>query len=179
MAFPPDNSTPNTQHCPSASPLLTTLTSVMNSICTWPLFFQLFPLDSQGACSALGGIAPLDEGEGPRGDLKARDAAGMNTGAGIVIGAIGMELLPYAGRADVGFEIDAFREGEVFIDGPVGVAGNDRSYLAVLKAEGVRQRSGGPGVKGGVDLVAAAGIVCRPRRVPEANALQGGPEFPH
>ena len=30
-----------------------------------------------------------------------------------------------------------------------------------------------------VDLVAASGIVCRPRRVPESKALQGGPEFPH
>ena len=92
---------------------------------------------------ALGCIAPLDEGEGwpsrlPRGDLNARDAAGMNAGAGVVIGTIGMELLPYALCADVGFEIHPFSEGEVFIDGPVGVTDNDRVYLAVLKAEGVR-----------------------------------------
>ena len=78
----------------------------------------------------LGCIAPLDEGGGrrsffPRGDFNARDTAGMNAGAGVVIGTIGMELLPYALCADVGFEIHPFREGEVFIDGPMGVAGND------------------------------------------------------
>ena len=146
-------------------------------------------MDRQGVCpaagvggrhSALGRVAPLDECEGrpslfPRGDLDARDAAGMNAGAGVVIGAIGMELPPYARCADVGFEIHPFREGEVFIDGPMGVAGNDRVYLANLKAEGVRQATGGPGVKGFVDLVAAAGIVCRPRRVPDSIALQGRP----
>ena len=73
------------------------------------IFFQLLALDSQGACpaaglwrclGACGCIAPLDEGEGrllifPRGDLNARDAAGMHTGTGVVIGRIGMELPKY------------------------------------------------------------------------------------
>jgi hypothetical protein len=113
------------------------------------IFFQLLALDSQGVCPAaglwrclfprdsqcppraLGCIAPLDEGEGrlpffPRRDLDARDAAGMNAGAGVVIGGIGMELPPYALCADVGFQIHPFRKREVFIDGPVRVAGNDR-----------------------------------------------------
>ncbi len=59
------------------------------------IFTQHLSFDSQCPPRAFCCIAPLDEGEGrlpifPRRDLKARDAAGMNAGAGIVIGTIGM-----------------------------------------------------------------------------------------
>lgn len=132
----------------------------------------------------LGCITPLDEGKDgipfPGCDLDAGDAAGMDTGTGVVIGLVGMKLLSDAPiRSHLGLDVHPLREREVFIDGAVGVSGDDRIHCAAVQSGFSGDARSGPGVQGFVNFVAESGIVGRPCGIPESAALESGPEIPN
>jgi len=127
----------------------------------------------------LHSIPPLDQRNGhilsAAGNLDTSYAAGMHTGAGIVIAGVGFEFFHDLICSFSIFQQHTFGQGQVFINRAVGVTGDDRVDSAIRKPGWVRKTGCGPGVIGFVDVVAHSWIVGGPGRVPESALLKERP----